>query len=406
MDIYDINYRILQQQHPYYSAALCETNVFIRESCEESKYDLLQLWCFPEKSVKELKDLYPNLTFGDVIEMSLVYHPIPESRGKYDDLTLFYHSCRIRQAEPTIFIPQIILEDSEVSYAIMFICYKYNRIDALEYWRDNASVKGLDDFFNIMINTIRSKLGITKYEDLIYLPTSYYSSQDIMRSSMLFDKEELLELCLNLANGGSYYMEITFGTRNDPAGAEFFTGLDTFIDTLVANIGNDRALSIIKRYRPNFTNIENVSIGGKSSHIMKLSVLSKDKPFEYNIVKANRDKSTKLRAGLKYLTTAQAMFHLSLVEDALTDDQLAMYYITTGRFDKYILWKHTHGSITKAQEENANRFAAPNLYGIISLNNELSHLLNIDLSMMNPKSTSRIENLSKMRGIPVRVYIN
>lgn len=408
MDIFDINYRILQQQHPYYSSELCKTNSYIRESCDASKYDLLQLWCYPERSVFELKTSYPNITFSDVIEMTLVYHPIPESRGKYDDLTLFYHSCRIGQDQPTMFIPQITSEN-DITYAIMFICYKYNRIDVLEYWRNNLSSENLRDFLNIMINAIHSKLGISKYEDL--QTGEYYSSNNIMKSSMLFDEEELLELCLNLANGGSHHMIRNLGSRNDTTDTRA-PNPGSFINTLISIIGIDKAIPIIKRYRPNLTSIQDILtsegsrfiMNARSRSIMKGSVLSRYEPFPYDIVKINRNKYSKLRDGVKYLTTAQVVFNDSLIKDALTDDQLSIYYITTGKFDQYILLKDINGPITKVEERNIKRFAIPNLYGIISLNSDLSRLLNIDLSMMDQKSIPYIIELSKIRNIPISIY--
>ena len=91
----ELNYVVISAMHPYYMNGYCKASMYTIEECEDNKYWLLQKWVWPDKSVGEIQQALPNIKFSHVVELVLVYNPIPESLQYYDGITLFYHSCRI-----------------------------------------------------------------------------------------------------------------------------------------------------------------------------------------------------------------------------------------------------------------------------------------------------------------------
>lgn len=128
--IIDINYEILKSQHPYYLKGLCESNKANKDTCDNLVYELFQTWVDPTLSLSQIRTKIPNLTFNHLVELALVYNPIPESKQYYDPITLFYHACRLGLLEPEQF-----LLTNPGSYKITaypaWICYKFNRMDTL-----------------------------------------------------------------------------------------------------------------------------------------------------------------------------------------------------------------------------------------------------------------------------------
>lgn len=128
MEVSEINLEIIKSSHPYYASTLCNSSKYYKELCDYGVYDLLQIWCKPKWSVKKLRDKLPNINFSDAVKLSLAYYPIPESVGYYDRLTLFYHACKRNQPNPDTYLEGNYLANENV----LFICYKYNRLDVLE----------------------------------------------------------------------------------------------------------------------------------------------------------------------------------------------------------------------------------------------------------------------------------
>lgn len=76
----EINYEIIRNQHPYYLInGYCSVSKFTQEQCEKSKYELLQQWVHPELSIVQLKKRYPGISLMQVVNLSLIYHPILET---------------------------------------------------------------------------------------------------------------------------------------------------------------------------------------------------------------------------------------------------------------------------------------------------------------------------------------
>lgn len=382
MNSFDINYAILQQQHPYYSLQLCTSNKFLKESCEESKYDLLQLWCWPDKSTGELRKLYPNITFSDVAQMSFVYHPIDGTANYYDKLTCFYHACRVGQDNAIRFIPTISDANRFNNFVIaaLFICYKYNRLDIVLEWRDKLTNGWVMNNAIIMMNTIYMKLGekdISKLDvRMIRYPSpSYFSVRDIMQSSMLFEKEELLELCINLAKSGSGNANDMLNYLSMEDGYTIkYDIYEDFIDALVKIIGIERSQDIIRKYIPDFQILYPETDKARRIKVYSKSVLSK-----YTDVS-------------KFVRTAQAMFIPGLIETILSGQDLIIYYITTGQFDKIIMGKLLR-NLQGVSKEQIFKVSRPNVYGIASLNNELAKLLKITRNDISGSNTT-ISNIS------------
>lgn len=89
----EIDYQIIRNLHPYYVSELyCGLNKRSLNVCLSSKYELLQIWVYPEKSGNSLRSEFPNLTFNDLLHLCLFYNPIPESVKYYDRLSLFYQA--------------------------------------------------------------------------------------------------------------------------------------------------------------------------------------------------------------------------------------------------------------------------------------------------------------------------
>lgn len=127
----EINFEIIKGSHPYYAQKLCAVDKAMQKYCESHKYEILQLWCYPSMSTKELMMSLPNVTWKQIVEMSLMFHPISESIGKWDPITLFYYACKEGQNDPNQYLASKEYL-SEYGYLPLWIIYKFNRTDLLK----------------------------------------------------------------------------------------------------------------------------------------------------------------------------------------------------------------------------------------------------------------------------------
>ena len=191
MDILDINYNILSRIHPYYLVnylLTCKSNKLL---CEQLKYNFLREWVINEK----LDDIYlllPQVSFRDIVELSLFYSPIPESIGKFDRNSLFYSACKHKYYNPEYYLGEEISIPS-VSWA----CYKFNRIDIIErliYTYNNCSkIVQRNEYIEVLYafhNMLNLKLGLTKYACIW---DTYNLSWFLKPALYLLSKEELFE---------------------------------------------------------------------------------------------------------------------------------------------------------------------------------------------------------------------
>ena len=92
---------------------------------------MLQFWCYPRVTLDRLEEIFPYITFAHVVELSLVYNPISESKNYYDCMTLFYHSCRVKQSHSLTYLPMNDLPTEDHIHSVSWICYKFGGDDIL-----------------------------------------------------------------------------------------------------------------------------------------------------------------------------------------------------------------------------------------------------------------------------------
>jgi len=144
MSLYDIppeiNYNIITKLHPYrLNEAYCRVNTDFLQQCEVNKYDLLQIWCYPNRSIVQLRNAYPNLSWRTVVELSLIFHPIPESVSFYDSFTLTFQSIVNGNKDMAVYFYDHVMNYLEYEHRYQFPtrgllftlsvclhCYKYN----------------------------------------------------------------------------------------------------------------------------------------------------------------------------------------------------------------------------------------------------------------------------------------
>jgi len=147
---YDTQVLILESDHPYYIQNYCKTGQEFNDVCKDSIYPLLRKWCYPGSSIEEIRQVLPNATIADVINLSLAYSPIPESTKYWDRVTLVHNACSQNYTLEEI-IPLIgrIMNDDGVNFhPIPWICYKFGRLDIINYIID-IQMKFASEYYNI-----------------------------------------------------------------------------------------------------------------------------------------------------------------------------------------------------------------------------------------------------------------
>lgn len=373
MNSFDINYQLLKQQHPYYSSGLCSSSRFINETCEESKYDLLQVWVYPELSISQIKDKFPRISFDDVVKLSLVYNPIPESSQYYDNLTLFYHSCKMNQENPQIFLDKILLDSNRpknkvnetpdslyakylelskpakslnkrkdtneeltrsYSVSVCMICYKFNRKDVLSFFTSNK-------YFDITLQMLNAKDG-KEFKTMKRWDT-FVSESDFERIQIL-NAEEMLEFIT------------IYGLIYKDGSAILNIIKKHYYSSLINVIGKDKSESIVSKYVPNF------------------ELSEAEYPFEPNLIKYSR-LSEYIPVQVGICTIGQALFVLGAIEKVIPKEYLGIFYSTSGKFDLYFNWLKENGDINEKwlgkeldNESPVNMFICNNIYGFVSRN--------------------------------------
>lgn len=212
----DIQSELLVNMHPYYASSLCNINKFQLDKCENNKYKVFKKWCYPNMTINELKSVLPNLTFGNVVEIALLFHPIPESLSYWDRETLYYHACLNEQPDADDYIRPIIdNKDHQLStISALWIAYKFNRIDILRTTiRRNSFANGVYALLEYKLygntNTAFEKPGryhhreedeteeeaMNRYKVDIFVDMIRQLRWDICRlTDTLFTSEEVVEL--------------------------------------------------------------------------------------------------------------------------------------------------------------------------------------------------------------------
>ena len=114
--------------HPYYIDAYFR-ETFAGKFDLQLKYKLLSLYCFPDLTEEQLKELLPDISWETVVKLSLFYTPILESAGEFNPLSLYFQSLSHGFSNPEYFI-QDMLKDRlsfRESIILMVIAFIYGR---------------------------------------------------------------------------------------------------------------------------------------------------------------------------------------------------------------------------------------------------------------------------------------
>lgn len=188
MNNFDIDYRILLESHPYHTSGLCSSNTQYQSICNDKLFlaRLANKWCWSNRSVEEILEDLPNLTYAQVTEVSLFYSPLGRSYdedgvviingsvGKFNPVSLYYQACLrgYSEAKCMLFIDEILTHpiDIDVEFSIArivpihMIAVKYNHKQVLEKLRNSLILRG-KDVYEVRDTNIGDKL----YNSYTYL---------------------------------------------------------------------------------------------------------------------------------------------------------------------------------------------------------------------------------------------
>lgn len=199
--------------HPYYMNETC------KDECEVNKYEIFQKWCYPDITVEDLKILEPNLKFSDVIEVSLLFHPIPESINYWDRESLYYYACLNNQPDADDYIKPLMDEFHPQMRltSVLWIAYKFNRIDVLRTSYDSGYLFGMgvcalldyklngntdnslglitEDYYSHKLKRVSKERAFEAYKEEIFIDVYRNLYKDICRlTNTLLTPEEVIEL--------------------------------------------------------------------------------------------------------------------------------------------------------------------------------------------------------------------
>lgn len=319
--------------HPYYNIVE-NSNI----------YALLQQWIYIDKSIEELETIFPIITNMDLVYLSLVYYPIPESKYFFDSYTLFYHSCRIGQENPLQFInakyPRVD--------TLAIIAYKFGRLDLLESDKLEEMARKVGYQLFTIKNMLLLKNRQIKLDSWnrkghrMYFGTGYKFWDS--NANVLFTDEELIEnFVLDYALGynrlpkeeGYEIYGDTFKYLINPSGVISFP---QFMDRAF-RLGKQTVADIILRYLPEYE--EQMS-----------------KSPEYPSANNNVSET---------VSVEDLLNNIELVEAYIPEDKRGMYYITSGDFGAYIQWINSNKPLNPID----NKYVGINEFGECSLDRTL-----------------------------------
>lgn len=183
----EINYNILSRNHPFYNYKRCRE---IPVQCNEIGYEILQTWIWPLLSTNEIQNMLPNITYDDVVALSLIYNPIPESIRYYDSLHLLYYACERNSEDVISFVIDI---PSKYYLLVGNIALKYGRNEIIHLLLtrtdiDNKGIRKLE-FLDYMIRVKNGQKNLKFFEpftfnDLI-LPIAIWSWEELAENIVI-----------------------------------------------------------------------------------------------------------------------------------------------------------------------------------------------------------------------------
>lgn len=215
LQVADINLLILKLLHPYYARNYYAVDKYRWKLVNDNINILMNHWCTK----------YPfQLNTKQLIETSLFYSPILESKQYYDSLSLIYYSCRNNQSCP---LQYMNIQEHDVSTSkvdnlhyfrylskVCWIAYKFQRLDILDHSND---LKARHSDIFIMIDILKEVHNLINNKD-----SSLLVDQSVVKNAIillcqlfeftLFSLEEIAEIVIvihRIVNLSSHNRDIT-----------------------------------------------------------------------------------------------------------------------------------------------------------------------------------------------------
>lgn len=356
----DIDYIIRSKLHPYYNLGYCSSNLELKERCESNKYYMLKEWVYPDFSTSALQEKFPNLTYNDVVELALVYNPIPESVKFYDRYTLFYHACRIGQEDPVTYlrINERYYQDIDV-LTIGWICYKFNDAASLVTIINDSGIDYMKDErirrLVYFVNMINMKNGKELTYNTRIILRGYIVDDDFAATIMncwgMFTNIELIEAVIIMRQAhvdprNSLYRYVI--NENSSMSTDYEEEFKRIVNKTPSRVleellNKHRIQRIKKRFaRPGILLPPGLFKGGIR---LPKDISSRDNKFNYYLF------GTLVRKP-------------EIVEECIDYSDLGLYYITSGNFAAYNVWKSEGNKLPEEGITGSNEF------GYMSMNKD------------------------------------
>lgn len=359
MEITDIIEEIVQHLHPYHITLYLTINKKHYQLLREWKYNIVQRWICPLWTLEQAKNMFPILSSKDVVELALFYNPIPESMGKFDNFSLFYHACRTNSTDPTIFCEP---DPSDIS-VMGWICYKFGRLDVITKL---SNMYPNHSELLIIVDII--KLRINPKANVVYHHYKIHILFLIEAAIYLLDRDELLEVVVIAS--GLVLNKVLFNYLLDPNSQQFteqFLQLDEvnlLVDSLVTIYGWPYIQNIVRKYYP-YCNIPQIfPQHNGSNHYWKPTSKPKTTNFDH------------------FLHPQQV--------NALSANQQLIFHLTRGDYISYMILRN---SGVEMIVDNST-IVGTNNCGYISFNKNFQTTFNAYVSRYHGDSTSLIIDIN------------
>lgn len=182
----EINYNIISRNHPFYNYKLCTE---IPVQCNEIGYEILQSWIWPSLSINQIQSMLPNITYDDIVALSLIYNPVPESIRYYDSLHLLYYAC-LKDNDDILPFVSLIPSKNFLTVANIALKFSRNEIIHLFLTRSDIDYKAIEklEFIDEMIRLKnKEKVNLKQpftFNDLI-LPIAMWSWEELAENIVI-----------------------------------------------------------------------------------------------------------------------------------------------------------------------------------------------------------------------------